>query len=111
MDEEKMLARGETVDGWDPQNNVDETKTIGDNKFAVRHYKGLPGYWAIAGPDAGKFVHCEAGCTEHWSVYLPHRCDDWDIVDTGGYAEPVAALEKFIAEAQQALEALRGMRP
>jgi hypothetical protein len=46
-----------------------------------------------------------------WKVCLPHQCDEWDIV--GGYneglpqAEAAAELERFIAEAHQALEALR----
>lgn len=46
-----------------------------------------------------------------WSVYLPHQCDDWDI-DPGWYGSPstqedaLAALDAFIAEAQQAREAL-----
>ena len=108
----ELLPRGETVDGWDPQDNIDETKTIGDNKFTVHHFKGLPGFWATGGPDAGKFVHYRNECTEYWSVSLPHQCDEWDIdADASDYADSVAALEKFIAEAQQALEALRGMRP
>lgn len=51
--------------------------------------------------------------TTTWRVYLPHQCDDWDIAGgrwEGGEsrADAVAELEAFIAEAQQALEALKG---
>jgi hypothetical protein len=47
----------------------------------------------------------------HWQVHLPHQCDNWEIIG-GDYsgasqAEAVAELERFIAEAQQALVALR----
>lgn len=53
-----------------------------------------------------------------WCVFLPHQCDAWDIAgETDGahmdgvpHAEAVAALELFIAEAQQALEALKAER-
>lgn len=53
-----------------------------------------------------------------WAVFLPHQCDAWDIAgETDGahmdgvpHAEAVAALELFIAEAQQALEALKAER-
>jgi hypothetical protein len=50
-----------------------------------------------------------------WCVFLPHQCDKWDIAgevdgshaDGVGHAEAVAALEKFIAEAQEALASLK----
>jgi hypothetical protein len=60
-----------------------------------------------------------------WQVYLPHQCDSWAILTewaapgtenqtspwpwmTGGsQADAVAALERFIAEAQEALAALK----
>lgn len=56
-----------------------------------------------------------SGQTYGWGyrVYLPHQCSDWDIVGYDGYvqtsdqAEAVAELERFIAEAQRALTALR----
>jgi hypothetical protein len=47
----------------------------------------------------------------HWAISLPHQCERWDIA--GGYgeglpqAEALAELERFMAEAQQALAALR----
>lgn len=49
-----------------------------------------------------------------WAVYLPHQCGAWGIA--GGEYEPVsqaeavAELERFIAEAQVALAALRDGR-
>lgn len=56
-----------------------------------------------------------------WAVFLPHQCESWDIAGEGDeynhlcvvgvpHAEAVAALELFIAEAQQALEALKAER-
>lgn len=50
-----------------------------------------------------------------WRVFLPHQCDDWDIAGgrwDGGESkvDAVASLEKFIAEAQEALEALKAQR-
>jgi hypothetical protein len=47
-----------------------------------------------------------------WRVYLPHQCQTWDVAgDDSDYGDPqevaVAELERFIAEAQQALVALR----
>jgi len=46
-----------------------------------------------------------------WRVFLPHQCDDWDVAgeehDGIPHAEAVAALERFIAEAQVALAKLR----
>lgn len=55
---------------------------------------------------------------DSWCVFLPHQCDKWDIagvvdgshMDGVPHAEAVAALERFIAEAQQALEALKAER-
>jgi hypothetical protein len=46
----------------------------------------------------------------HWRVALPHQCDDWEITsDYHGQPQPeaIAQMERFIAEAQQALTALR----
>ncbi|QES45216.1 hypothetical protein DEJ49_33290 [Streptomyces venezuelae] len=48
-----------------------------------------------------------------WEVCLPHECDEWRI--TAGHrgeehAAAVAALEEFIAEAAQALAALKERR-
>ena len=48
----------------------------------------------------------------YWAVYLPHQTDQWGIAGYGRgqgrpHAEAVAQLERFIAEAQQALAALR----
>jgi hypothetical protein len=50
-----------------------------------------------------------------WSVGLPHQCDGWDIAGEESHPEPdhaktVAELERFIAEAQAALDALRAGR-
>lgn len=51
---------------------------------------------------------------EGWQVYLPHQCSSWDIAGDGyegvPHAEAVAELERFIAEAQVALAALRAER-
>jgi hypothetical protein len=50
-----------------------------------------------------------------WTVELPHQCDEWQITPDA-YKEPVThaqaveALEQFIAEAQEALRALREER-
>lgn len=54
--------------------------------------------------------------TDEWMVALPHQCDSWVISseDTWGGYEPhdvaVARLEAFIAEATEALTALRERR-
>jgi hypothetical protein len=65
-----------------------------------------------------KVKHEEASNNRHarWVVELPHQCDAWQITpDT--YEEPVThtqaveSLEQFIAEAQEALDALREKRP
>lgn len=54
--------------------------------------------------------------TDEWRVSLPHQCDAWVISseDTWDGYEPhdvaVARLEAFIAEATEALEALRDRR-
>jgi hypothetical protein len=51
-----------------------------------------------------------------WRVSLPHQCDEWVISAGRAYAdgvshtEAVAELERFIAEAQEALAALRKER-
>lgn len=51
--------------------------------------------------------------TDKWHVYLPHQCDEWDIAGEESYGEgashedAIKALEQFIAEAQQALCALK----
>lgn len=47
-----------------------------------------------------------------WQVRLPHQCQEWDIVpdpyeDAVSQEKAIEGLEAFIAEAQQALEALR----
>lgn len=55
--------------------------------------------------------NAEFGDEAGWSVHLPHQCDSWRI-DPGWYSHPstqedaLAALDAFIAEAQQAREAL-----
>ncbi len=49
-----------------------------------------------------------------WCVSLPHQCDRWDIA--GDYCHPmplddaIAEFERFIAEANEALSALRAGR-
>ena len=73
--------------------------------------KACPATGPRGGADAGKFIHYGREYTEYWTVSLPHQCDEWEIVPYDFHGPAVAALEKFIAEAQQALEALRGMRP
>ena len=50
------VPRGKKITGWDPLDNIDERRTIGEEEFSVRHFKGHPGYWAVAGPDAGKQI-------------------------------------------------------
>lgn len=46
----------------------------------------------------------------NWRVSLPHQCERWAVADDYDgmpQAEAVAEMERFIAEAQQALAALR----
>jgi hypothetical protein len=67
--------------------------------FVVRHYDASDRH----------------GRSEGWVVYLPHQCDSWDIAGEDGWTtvpheQAIAELERFIAEAQQALEALRAGR-
>lgn len=50
--------------------------------------------------------------TDTWCVWLPHQCGAWEIAGEDGYEgmtqdEAAAELERFIAEAQRALAALR----
>lgn len=53
--------------------------------------------------------------SDRWFVAMPHQCDAWEI--TGSYYDPeehgqaVAELEKFVAEATRALEALKARQP
>lgn len=51
-----------------------------------------------------------------WVVYLPHQCSSWCVVGDHAYAatddgvehgEAVVTMERFVAEAQAALDALR----
>lgn len=51
----------------------------------------------------------------NWDVYLPHSCDSWEIAgdemgEGGTYGDAVSDLEAFIAEAQEALVALKEKR-
>lgn len=53
--------------------------------------------------------------TGNWLVELPHQCDAWSIAGEeldGGveHADAVSALERFLAEGAEALEALRAQR-
>jgi hypothetical protein len=58
-------------------------------------------------PDGKHYVQ-HAVDPPNWAVYLPHQCDDWNVTDYGApQGQAVAELERFIAEAQQALAALR----
>jgi hypothetical protein len=41
-----------------------------------------------------------------WTVFLPHRCDAWEI-GSGSQQDAIDALERFICEAQETLTALR----
>ncbi len=43
----------------------------------------------------------------HWTVTLPHQCSLWVITDTPDVERAAAELERFIAEAQAALDAMR----
>ncbi len=59
----------------------------------------------------GEKGHSPAG----WRVELPHQCDSWEIAPHDDYghvphADAVAGLEAFIAEAHEALAALRDGR-
>lgn len=68
----------------------------------------------MSGPFGFRVEWCEAEYedeTSGWNVNLPHQCDAWDIAGRYAYpllqAEAIAELERFIAEAQEALSALR----
>lgn len=57
----------------------------------------------------------EVDSDDLWSVELPHQCDEWGIANVkyhGGVSHEVAVaeLERFIAEATDALTALRERR-
>lgn len=79
-----------------------QTEQESEFGFAVRQVK--PGWWFKEEPMP----------EDAWMVKLPHQCDSWDIAGGDGYPVPheeaVAAMERFIAEAQAALEALRERR-
>ena len=57
---------------------------------------------------------------DQWGVQLPHQCDSWQITgskdeegywqDVAGHEQATADLERFIAEANEALAALRERR-
>ncbi len=45
-----------------------------------------------------------------WVVCLPHQCDSWSITPEYGHStrqEAIAALERFMSEAQEALAVLK----
>lgn len=47
---------------------------------------------------------------DSWFVQLPHQCDEWSISPYDStHEQAVAAMEKFLAEGQAALERLRAM--
>lgn len=84
---------------WDVADNVDQNVTIGTNKFGVSHFKGCRQHWGCG----------QAQYEEYWDVYLPHQCEEFDIVSSASHEAAVRQMETFIAEAQLALEALKGM--
>ena len=56
----------------------------------------------------------EYGEHPDWELSLPHQCGAWRIVDDGhplptNRTETIAALERFIDEAQWALDVLRNL--
>ena len=72
----------------------------------------------MATPQPFGFVVREAETWEveqddQWMVHLPHQCDGWTITGPSYYdgnmphAQAVAELERFIAEANDALLALK----
>jgi hypothetical protein len=104
-----MLAMTDTEDWtWNPADNISQRETIGTNEFTVSHFKGQRLVLRPENMRPGPFV-------DEWRVYLPHQCDEWDIAgedygDRATYEEAEAALSRFVAEAQEALEKLRAMR-
>ena len=42
-----------------------------------------------------------------WNVYLPHACDEYEIVWAYSKEEAITQMEQFIAEANEALNTLR----
>jgi hypothetical protein len=85
---------------WDVADNVDQHVTVGTNKFEVSHFKGCRQYYS-----GGRGSY-----QEYWEVCLPHQCDEFDVASSRtSHDAAVSQLETFIAEAQLALEALKGM--
>lgn len=80
-----------------PIYHVKTEEKFGD--FTVYHYKGLTGTYAEA--PRREF--------DNWCVELPHQCEEWEIADASSKEEALAAMEAFVANANQALEALREM--
>lgn len=87
-----------------PQPEIDVIEKVDGNGFEVRHFKGMR--WAYGPCVPTKLPEMWQEPTEHWTVQLPHSCDEWVIAE-GAFDTVVADLESFIAEAQQALRKLR----
>ncbi|MEV0382380.1 hypothetical protein [Nonomuraea sp. NPDC050643] len=47
------------------------------------------------------------GGDDEWYVHLPHQCDYWEIARHSTRPKAIEELEKFLVEAQAALELLR----
>jgi hypothetical protein len=83
--------------------------------FTVRRYRTYTGGWQPDGPRQPVEVHLTEPPV--WTVSLPHQCDawviagkEWDSDPDVSQTEAIAALERFIAEAQHALDELRAGR-
>lgn len=97
---------------WDlDEDTVQRQVHVGERfEIGVSHLKGnVDTYRDFADPSS-RYLTGEV--RETWRVQLPHQCDEWTVAlenGAGGHARAVGALEAFIAEAQEALTALRGM--
>lgn len=69
---------------------------------------GLPGPEADRHPRFGFQVREDSGA---WSVELPHSCDAWEITEGAvSQAQAIDALERFLLEGREALDALLARR-
>lgn len=49
--------------------------------------------------------------TTHWTVQLPHQCQEWEVAWSSDPRAVEADLVAFIGEAEQALAKLRELAP
>ncbi len=86
---------------WDVVDNVSQSITVGgEYRFEIVHFKGCPDYGRER----------KGSYTEYWEVSTPSDYDCFDVASSRtSHEDAVRQMEMFIADANLALEALKGM--